>query len=653
MKKITILIFFLPFYYFLLSNTVSIELAKDVAISFMIQKKNNTNIDIKSFETILDGGLPVYYIFNLTQGGWVLVSASKTTSPILGYSLDGEFKSSDEKPEPLSELLVSYKEQISISRNAITINDAVVQEWKQLENSNKLLLKTYSPGTVLLNTSRGHVHWGQSINNSSTCSPSYNQLCGSSSDGDCPCAHKPVGCGAVAMGQIMWYWGWPYNINWQNIPSALFNSTDPTQAYELQKLLRNLGSAVDMTYWCDGSWTTTNNIRDAYTNSYDYRSAEKKIRNQWTDGVWLDLIRTEIDCERPVLYRGDKCDACPEKHFWVIDGYDIANNNLFHCNWGMKGNYDDFYNLNDLTPNTYDFNKNQMAIIGISPSYSVIPNNISDVDYTTVTDTKTELARGTISLPTTGKSLTVNSGGNYTLSAANSIKLKPGFTVKSGAVFQAITQNTPSFGNDCGIGLLQIEDAFYKGRDDHYGVFEIQTENANSYEIIVVNKWDVVIYQGAGKIDVDGITALWDGTGADFEAVYMSAITLRNNCGERIIKEKDITVFLTDNKSAISSIDFNYQRFLTLDEETSDIEEQVDDLIIYPNPSDGAVFIETDAANLPYRLNIYNSLGIIVYHRDNVNIELYKVNLNDRVNGLAIIEIISDNRKIIKQIIIQ
>jgi len=70
------------------------------------------------------------------------------------------------------------------------------------------------------------------------------------------------------------------------------------------------------------------------------------------------MMKNEINAGRPIVYSGSG-------HTWVIDGY--KTDNTFHCNWGWNGTSNDWFYLNDLTPDTYNFNTNRRALTGIQP----------------------------------------------------------------------------------------------------------------------------------------------------------------------------------------------------------------------------------------------------------------------------------------------
>lgn len=597
---------------------IDINIAKTVASSFLSSKQPITSHKIENVLTESYDNEIVFYVINFSDGGWVIVSNSYSTWPILGYGLKGEFKLDANLPPQLVDLLENYKEQIKESLLRQSTNILVLEKWSILEGSNSI--KLYTPGTNLLNVpGRGEVIWEQEENYDGGCVPSYNKFCPSSDNDDCDCDHKPVGCGAIAMGQIMWYWEWPSSYNWLIMPNVLRNSTPIEEGDEIARLLRDCGNKADMTYWCSGSWTTVNNIEDAF-KEFNYKGVEKRVRGDWRDDVWMQIIRNEIDCERPVFYRGDKSDLSTDKHFFVIDGYDVQDANHFHINWGWGGSYNGYYYLGDLTPGNSNYNKNQMAVIGISPSCSVILNDITDVNYISVTDTKLEYARNSISLPSSGKSLTVQSGGDLTLSAGNFITLNSGFSVESGGAFEAFITSFNNCSNDCGLQLMHIDNAIIKGLDNFYGWFEIRAMNSNSYEFIVLNRWGNIVFQGAGLLENNVTTTIWKGEGADMEGVYVGALTLRNNCGERVFKNQNITVIFQDTKSIIiDSADNNREAKIFVENKIADSSNSnskaiyvcSNDFELFPIPNDGLLHLKTNSNCLPYSITILNSRSLI------------------------------------------
>ncbi|MBQ0157227.1 MAG: C10 family peptidase [Bacteroidales bacterium] len=236
----------------------------------------------------------------------------------------------------------------------------------------------YIPNTKLLVRDGYEVKWGQSVNEDNSCSPSYNALCPRTDNKNNVdnCERMLAGCGAIAMAQIMWKWAYPdeskYGIyNWNEIPAVLTDGC----TIDCPLLIRNCGDACHMNYqsilglepsFLTGSWTTISNIEKGFAD-FDY-SARVVDLDDWKNygDSWKDLIRSEIDCGRPVLMYGKhNIIEIKEKHYFVIDGYSMTDKNLFHVNWGWRGNKNDYYNLEKC-----GYSNGQKIIIGIAPKYS-------------------------------------------------------------------------------------------------------------------------------------------------------------------------------------------------------------------------------------------------------------------------------------------
>lgn len=236
----------------------------------------------------------------------------------------------------------------------------------------------YIPNTKLLERDGKEVKWGQSVNDKGSCSPSYNYLCPrtDNENNNDDCNRMLAGCGAIAMAQIMWKWAYPdeskYGLyDWSKIPAVLIDGC----SWDCPLLIRNCGDACHMNYqsilglepsFMTGSWATISNIADGFAD-FDY-NARIVDSDDWKNygTAWEDLIRSEIDCGRPVLMYGKhNLIEIKQKHYFVIDGYSMSDKNLFHVNWGWRGNKNDYYNLDKC-----GYSNGQKIIIGIAPKYS-------------------------------------------------------------------------------------------------------------------------------------------------------------------------------------------------------------------------------------------------------------------------------------------
>ncbi len=186
-----------------------------------------------------------------------------------------------------------------------------------------------------------------------------------------------TGCVATAMAQLMYYHKWPergtgshsysYNLDfggtegekvitpsadfsqhtydWSNMQDAYgtYYKDDGTrtsmsysndQADGISTLLHDCGVAVDMLYAGGSSSASSANVPNALISYFGYdRGMRLERKEYYTDEEWKQLIRTELDARRPVLYSGQT--TRNEGHAFVCDGYDDGD--YFHINWGWQG----------------------------------------------------------------------------------------------------------------------------------------------------------------------------------------------------------------------------------------------------------------------------------------------------------------------------
>lgn len=368
------------------SNPVDKEMAKIVAQNFMSRSRSASKM-VSDVVTEQFEGHNSFYVVNFREGGWVMVSAENSTVPVLAFSIDGAYHTDDEKPDGLLYMIGDYKEQVNVSRKtAMTRNNEVVKMWSQLlvdEDGGNISRQSavsntmaYTPGTRLLNDpARGEVAWGQDINNDGGCNPSYNsEIKKKWNHGwftSCDCGSPPVGCGAVAIGQLLWYWKWPQSstyrtYNWNLMPNRLVNSTPSAESKEVAQLLLDCAEASNMTYACAGSFTTK--VDSALKHTFGYSTARKVKRSDLSVVAWNDLIRTEISRGRPVIMYGAKALTIDKKHYFIIDGYASNQLNYFHINFGWRGSYtNNYYYLDNINPGSSYYSDHNYAIVDIFP----------------------------------------------------------------------------------------------------------------------------------------------------------------------------------------------------------------------------------------------------------------------------------------------
>lgn len=348
---------------------VSRNTAMEIGAKFM----NTNDLQfVKSYNLANDNA--AFYVFN-SENGFVIVSANDNTTPILAYSNEGRFEE-EIIPVQMQAYLNTYVNQIQyIIDNHIVADENTMRQWEMVQAIGRL--NDHKGITVVdpLLTSR----WNQNY--------PYNRFCPDAPGG--PGNHAYAGCVAVAMGQIMRFWGWPENgqgahgnvnfgnttYQWSEMLDAIPNDPDISEVRPIATLLWHCGVAVDMQYSASGSGADVNDVPDAMVSYFKYADdmvhEYKECQGDvyYTDAQWIEKIKTELDNNRPILY-GAADDNIGMGHAFVCDGYDA--NDMLHFNWGWSGAGNAFFalgalNVTSATGYNYEFNTCNSAIFNIHP----------------------------------------------------------------------------------------------------------------------------------------------------------------------------------------------------------------------------------------------------------------------------------------------
>ena len=317
-----------------------------------------------------------YYVYNIGENaGFVIISGDDRAKSILGYSDNGSFDI-NVIPENFrawlnfyqSELEALAKQPESISSNDNTLSLSYFQQNKAFAGSIAPLL--------------GGIKWDQGM--------PYNDLCPAVSGG--PGGNAVTGCVATAMAQVMKYYQWPVkgagsngyttttlNImipavdfsqttyDWANMTNTYNTSSTTAQKDAVATLMYHCGVAVNMDYGLS-SGASSYNMVNAMINNFGYdANAQRYMRDYHTKAEWEDMIKSELNAQRPVLYDGQSSGG---GHQFVCDGYDT--NGLYHFNWGWSGMSDGYFELSALNPGALGagggsggYNSNQGIALGI------------------------------------------------------------------------------------------------------------------------------------------------------------------------------------------------------------------------------------------------------------------------------------------------
>lgn len=341
-------------------NFISESDAKKIGTNFVSHNsaKSKPKLNLVNIQNGSDNQ-PNMYIFDIEDGGFVIISASKKVKPILAYSFENNF--GNEIHHTVTYFINQYNEIINHSKKEdFDTNESVIESWKEFDDNN---IKTRSFAIVdpLIDTK-----WNQDCY--------YNEYAPYDNYG--PCNRAYAGCVACAMSQIMKYWNYPekgkgnhsYNhikygnlsadfgsttYQWENMPNEIWSYNDA-----IATLMYHCGVSVDMDYDYDGSGALSPDVETAMKMYFGYSSAIYKERHYYSDEEWVELLKSELDESRPMYFSGT---GEIGGHAIVCDGYD--NNDYFHFNMGWSGMGDGFYSIDDVN----GFNQNEAVVMNIRP----------------------------------------------------------------------------------------------------------------------------------------------------------------------------------------------------------------------------------------------------------------------------------------------
>ena len=423
-----------------LAETKSEEQLYEIGVAFLAQKYQQETAQLPqkiqprqqtSQSVSFALSFPNLYVVN-SNVGWAIMSTDSRVQPILAYSTSSEIFN-DDMPDALQDLILSYNSSIQYVKDSM-IDLPEHPQWTTLLENNV--------NDSVMIESMQQVVWNQSFNNSGTCSPSYNQYCPTFFDSSC--GRTYVGCTAVAMGQIMWCYKWPnsalvpdtifpggiqgrgrrfHSYDWNFIPPALYSYSSHKEADMLATFLRDCGYAAKMDYDSLGSGASLINALIALRDVFSY-SDNMVYRKRNETPNWEELLKDEINAQRPILYAGYHTEG---GHAFVVDGY---CGDFFHINWGWGSSYynNAFYSLSALhpyNPNKY-YSNWQEAVFGIEPNYHCEPIILEEEQ---VDDTCLLVQGGSITL--SDYVISANQVGYYY--SGNSIKLTSGFYAEAGS----------------------------------------------------------------------------------------------------------------------------------------------------------------------------------------------------------------------------
>jgi hypothetical protein len=310
---------------------------------------------IERLEPYQENGTTLGYIVHLGNTGYCLAGADSLVLPVYWYSPQGTY---DPQNPETRYILEEIAARTRFLREELAKGAAVLQAHQEALDSRAAFWEALSDERVAADlrpegdpsvelvlrlTSRWHQH-----------SP-YNDACPEIPPGSGQ--HAVVGCVATAMAQVMYYWRYPSDYQWDLLHDQHFDPVDDGDP-EVARLCHDAGVAVDMDYNLNppGSSADPAKIPGAMADAFGYSpDAVFEDRN-------VDRMINEIKWLRPLMLGGR--DSADNGHRWVVFGYKLSENPtqfMMNLGWGWTPGW---YSV-DTVP--YDYTHDQTHVTQVAP----------------------------------------------------------------------------------------------------------------------------------------------------------------------------------------------------------------------------------------------------------------------------------------------
>ena len=457
MRRLYLLIIISCLYTHLCAQEYQIEEIEEIAYSFFAATTqyapgvngNHPIREISSIEAIARDTTNYMYIANtVNSSGWVILSNEKKYPSIIAHGDSGSFFYDEELlPPAFLYVLEQHMDAIDSTRTNEQSNNEIVNDRLFVSANTNYI----SP--IFLKDN----YWKQDGNNGVLdCDKVYNKFIPESHD--VSCGRALVGCGAVAMAQIMKHWQWPdYSFikdtiiggvclgddnqrfyDWESMPNQINNATNIYQVNAVAGLLRDCAYGACTVFWGDaGSSATIGDINSALQNVFGYHT--NRIY-EYNKADTEPILCQEIDINRPILCQAWKTEWTPLSvsiHTFIITGYKkmTQSNNetetLYFINWGWGSGYNGYVNLDF---NGYDGNRTFLT--EIYPLCNLRADDVSFSNNSMVIlpgNNRTYYSTNNITICTNNKFMNVNTNGHLLIKAGNEVRLKKGFHAQTGS----------------------------------------------------------------------------------------------------------------------------------------------------------------------------------------------------------------------------
>ena len=373
------------------AKSVSVEQAKSIAQQFTSTQRfsSSSKSDLR-LNYVGRGmkGTNDFYVFNRDGGnGYVIVSGDDVTEPILAYSDRGSFDM-NQAPEPVKIMFERYQQSLELARKNHQAAEAF--------HAPKVRMNPNGVSPLFLNEWGEGPHWHQfaPYNNYF---PTYNG------------EHCYAGCVPIAVSHILKGLQFPtygngsntfhyelggqiktatanfnHRYNYRNMSNGYTETS--TKWQDCAQMIFDVAVALQARFSTSSTNVSYDQIIKGMVAFFDYNPNMQFLQKErYTDADWREMVYTELDEGRPVLYFGyrtvlnDGTQNAHVGHAFVMDGYDSEGR--VRIIWGFQPEeYNSWFSFDLLSPRIYGdtpyehdeykegFNADQYAIMGIRPS---------------------------------------------------------------------------------------------------------------------------------------------------------------------------------------------------------------------------------------------------------------------------------------------
>lgn len=349
------------------SIDVDPESARDVCSNW-IQRLAAGSSQARGFErtiaaqhTLADDRGVIGHLFQLAPGGWVVVPARRTLSPIVAWAETGELEFDAEAGLPL---LVREQLTRTTARPEAAAPEWRARAWADLASpAARGGLPEDDAGATMIEQG------GPLLQSSWHQGEPFQDFCPMGDGG-----RTVVGCVATAGAQILRYYQWPPSgegtfsyawrgdvschgaavpsvlsadfsdpYDWANMPLVTGEDETPAQRAAVAELCYEMAVALEMSFGRCNSASNPEGIQAALVQHFRFNpSLEAVTRLSRSRPRWYELIQEEIDRGRPLFYN-------ITSHALVTDGYQKVDTQLFyHVNYGWGGSNNAWFAIDEV-----------------------------------------------------------------------------------------------------------------------------------------------------------------------------------------------------------------------------------------------------------------------------------------------------------------